>query len=142
MPNYSKYRGRKKFLSDINVTPFVDVMLVLLIVFMITAPLLQTGVEIELPEVDTPNIPENKDPIIITINKNNETFISKKPITSEMLNEKLKEIKKTNPKTQIYIRADKSVTYDVLMKVMKQIIDSGILNVNLITLPKKWGLFG
>ena len=54
-----------------------------------------------------------------------------------MLNEKLKEIKKANPKTQIYIRADKSVTYNVLMKVMKQIIDSGILNVNLITLPKK-----
>ena len=99
MLHNSKYRGRKKFLSDINVTPFVDVMLVLLIVFMITAPLLQTGVEIELPEVNTPNIPENKDPIIITINKNNETFISKKLITSDILNEKLKEIKKANPKT-------------------------------------------
>ena len=100
MQYYSKYRGKKKFLSDINVTPFVDV------------------------------------------NKYNETFISKKQIASDILNEKLKEIKKANPKTQIYIRADKSVTYDVLMKVMKQIIDSGILNVNLITLPRKWGLFG
>ena len=98
MQHYSKYRGRKKFLSDINVTPFVDVMLVLLIVFMVTAPLLQTGVEIELPEVDTPNIPDNKDPIIITINKNNETFISKKRITANMLNKKLKEIiEKSNP---------------------------------------------
>ena len=142
MQYYSKNRVRKKFLSDINVTPFVDVMLVLLIVFMITAPLLQTGVEIELPEVDTPNVPENKDPIIITISKKNETFISEKKITPENLNEKLEEIKKANPKTQVYIRADKSVTYDVLMQVMKQIIDSGILNVNLITLPKKWGLFG
>ena len=142
MQYYSKNRVRKKFLSDINVTPFVDVMLVLLIVFMITAPLLQTGVEIELPEVDTPNVPENKDPIIITINKKNETFISKKKIIPENLNKKLAEIKKANPKTQVYIRADKSVTYDVLMQVMKQIIDSGILNVNLITLPKKWGLFG
>ena len=112
-------------------------MLVLLIVFMITAPLLQTGVEIELPEVDTPNIPENKDPIIITINKNNETFISKKRVTSDMLNEKLKEIKKQTLKLKFILEADKSVTYDVLMKVMKQIIDSGILNVNLITLPKK-----
>ena len=137
MQYYSKNRVRKKFLSDINVTPFVDVMLVLLIVFMITAPLLQTGVEIELPEVDTPNVPENKDPIIITINKKNETFISEKKITPENLNEKLEEIKNANPKTQVYIRADKSVTYDVLMQVMKQIIDSGILNVNLITLPKK-----
>ena len=142
MHYYSKNRGRKKFLSDINVTPFVDVMLVLLIVFMITAPLLQTGVEIELPEVDTPNIPESKDPIIITINKNNETFISEKLIAADVLIDKLKEIKKANPKTQIYIRADKSVTYNVLMEVMKKIIDSGLLNVNLITLPKKWGLFG
>ena len=137
MHYYSKNRGRKKFLSDINVTPFVDVMLVLLIVFMITAPLLQTGVEIELPEVDTPNIPESKDPIIITINKNNETFISEKLIAADVLIDKLKEIKKANPKTQIYIRADKSVTYNVLMEVMKKIIDSGLLNVNLITLPKK-----
>ena len=67
---------------------------------MITAPLLQTGVEIELPEVDTPNIPENKDPIIITINKNNETFISKKRVTSDMLNEKLKEIKEQELKNK------------------------------------------
>ena len=137
MRYYSKNRARKKFLSEINVTPFVDVMLVLLIVFMITAPLLQTGVEIELPEVDTPNIPENKEPIIISINKDEEIFISNKLITPDILKEKLKEIKKANPRTQIYIKADKSVTYDVLMKAMEQIMNSGILNINLITLPKK-----
>ncbi len=130
-------RSKRKFMSEINVTPFVDVMLVLLIVFMISAPLLKTGVEIQLPEVDTPNIPEKKDPVIITINKKNETFISKKKLTPELLNSKLRAIKKANPKTQVYIRADKSVTYDVLMKVMKQIIDGGITNVSLITLPKK-----
>ena len=137
MRYYSKNRARKKFLSEINVTPFVDVMLVLLIVFMITAPLLQTGVEIELPEVDTPNTPENKEPIIISINKDEEVFISNKLITPDILKEKLKEIKKANPRTQIYIRADKSVTYNVLMKTMEQIMNSGILNINLITSPKK-----
>ena len=124
-------------MSEINVTPFVDVMLVLLIVFMISAPLLKTGVEIELPEVDTPNIPEKKDPLIITINKKNETFISKKKLDYNSLNNKLSAVKRANPKIQVYIRADKSVTYDVLMKVMKQIIDGGITNVSLITLPKK-----
>ena len=69
----SKYNLKKqnKLMSEINVTPFVDVMLVLLIIFMITAPLMKTGVEIELPEVNTPNIPEKKDPLIITINKKN-----------------------------------------------------------------------
>ena len=137
MQYYQRNRTKKKFLSEINVTPFVDVMLVLLIVFMITAPLLQTGVEIELPEVNTPNIPETKDPLIVTINKKNEIFISEKKLTSDLLNAKLEEIKKANPKIQVYIRADKSVTYEMLMKVMKKIIDSGILNVNLITLPKK-----
>ena len=139
MHSYNKYKGRKstKLMSDINVTPFVDVMLVLLIVFMITAPLLKTGVEIELPEIDTPNISEKQDPLIITINKKSETFISKKKFDTETLNNKLIEVKKVNPKIQVYIRADKTVTYDVLMKVMKQIISGGITNVSLITLPKK-----
>ena len=141
----SRYRYNKKtnskLMSEINVTPFVDVMLVLLIVFMITAPLLKTGVEIELPEVDTPNISEKKDPLIITINKKNETFISKKKLDALTLNAKLSEVKRANPDIQVYIRADKTVRYDVLMKVMKQIIDGGISNVSLITLPKKWGLF-
>ena len=137
----SRYRYNKKtnnkLMSEINVTPFVDVMLVLLIVFMITAPLLKTGVEIELPEVDTPNISEKKDPLIITINKKNETFISKKKLDALTLNAKLSEVKRANPDIQVYIRADKTVRYDVLMKVMKQIIDGGISNVSLITLPKK-----
>ena len=64
----------RKPMSEINVTPFVDVMLVLLIIFMITAPLMKTGVEIELPKVNTPNIPENNDPLIISINKNKEVY--------------------------------------------------------------------
>ena len=130
-------KNRSKLMSEINVTPFVDVMLVLLIIFMITAPLLKTGVEIELPEVDTPNIPEKKDPLIITINKKNELFISEKKLNSDSLNDKLIEVKRANPKIQVYIRADKTITYEVLMKVMKQIIDGGITNVSLITLPKK-----
>ena len=139
MSIYNKYRNRKnnKLMSDINVTPFVDVMLVLLIVFMITAPLLKTGVEIDLPEVDTPNIAEKKDPLIITINRKSETFITEKKYDPKTLYNKLKEVKKANPNLQIYIRADKTVTYEILMKVMQQIIDGGITNVSLITLPKK-----
>ena len=139
MHSYNEYKRRKntKLMSDINVTPLVDVMLVLLIVFMITAPLLKTGVEIELPEIDTPNISEKPDPLIISINKKSETFISDKKFDTETLNNKLIEVKKVNPKIQVYIRADKTVTYDVLMKVMNQIISGGITNVSLITLPKK-----
>ena len=84
---------------------------------MITAPLLKTGVEIELPEVDTPNISEKKDPLIITINKKNETFISKRKLDALTLNAKLSEVKRANPDIQVYIRADKTVRYDVLMMI-------------------------
>ena len=73
--------GLKKPMSEINVTPFVDVMLVLLIIFMITAPLMKTGVEIELPKVDTPNIPETSEALVISINKNKEVFLSEKKLT-------------------------------------------------------------
>ena len=132
-----RQKNTRRLISEINVTPFVDVMLVLLIVFMITAPLLQTGIDIELPKVDTPNMPDKEDPLIITINKKNEIFISEKKIDFSTLQVKLKEIKKTNPKIKSYIRADKEVTYDKLMQVMKQIIDGGIANVSLITDPKK-----
>ena len=132
-----RQKNTRRLISEINVTPFVDVMLVLLIVFMITAPLLQTGIDIELPKVDTPNMPDKEDPLIITINKKNEIFISEKKIDFSTLQVKLKEIKKTNPNIKSYIRADKEVTYDKLMQVMKQIIDGGIANVSLITDPKK-----
>ena len=120
-------------MSEINVTPFVDVMLVLLIIFMITAPLMKAGVEIELPEVNTPNIPENEDPLIISINKNNEIFLSEKKILSKNLNAKLIAIRNANPKVKVFIKADKVVPYETLMKVMKKIIDSNITNVSLIT---------
>ena len=133
---YNKARN-KNLMSEINVTPFVDVMLVLLIVFMITAPLLQTGIELDLPEVDTPNLPESNKPVIISINKDKQIFISKKRFDTKTLEEKLKEIKKANPKVKVYLRADKTVTYDFLMLVMKQIIDGNITNVSLITEPYK-----
>ncbi len=136
MSYVSKKNTQRRLISEINVTPFVDVMLVLLIVFMITAPLLQTGVEIDLPNESTPNIKDNEDPIIISINKKNEIFISEKKLDLPTLNSKLKEIKKANPEIKSYIRADKSVTYEVLMKVMKQIMDGGITDVSLITEPK------
>lgn len=123
-------------MSEINVTPFVDVMLVLLIIFMITAPLMKTGIEIELPEVNTPNIPESDEPLIVSINKDNEIFLSEKKISNKKLKSKLLAIKNANPKVKVFIKADKVVSYQTLMEVMKQIIDSNITNVSLITDPK------
>tara|TARA_B100001248_G_C27388914_1_gene461215 strand:+ start:2332 stop:2754 length:423 start_codon:yes stop_codon:yes gene_type:complete len=135
-PKYSNNRIRKP-MSEINVTPFVDVMLVLLIIFMITAPLMKTGVEIELPKVDTPNIPETSEPLVISINKNKEVFLSEKKIDFDKLTPKLKEIKKANPNISVFLKADKVVSYENLMIIMKQIIDSNIANVSLMTNPKE-----
>ena len=133
-----RYNVKKdsKIMSEINVTPFVDVMLVLLIIFMITAPLMKTGIEIELPEVNTPNIPESDEPLIVSINKDNEIFLSEKKISNKKLKSKLLAIKNANPKVKVFIKADKIVSYQTLMEVMKQIIDSNITNVSLITDPK------
>ena len=129
-------KKQNKLMSEINVTPFVDVMLVLLIIFMITAPLMKTGVEIELPEVDTPNIPESEEPLIISISKSNEIFLSEKKIQIKNLNSKLLAIRDANPKVKVFIKADKVVSYQNLMEVMKEIIDSNITNISLITDPK------
>ena len=129
-------KKQNKLMSEINVTPFVDVMLVLLIIFMITAPLMKTGVEIELPEVNTPNIPESDEPLIISINKSNEIFLSEKKIQIKNLNSKLLAIRDANPKVKVFIKADKVVSYQNLMEVMKEIIDSNITNISLITDPK------
>ena len=129
-------KKQNKLMSEINVTPFVDVMLVLLIIFMITAPLMKTGVEIELPEVNTPNIPESDEPLIISINKSNEIYLSEKRIQIKNLNSKLLAIKDANPKVKVFIKADKVVSYQNLMEVMKEIIDSNITNISLITDPK------
>ena len=137
--NYFSFKKNqiRKPMSEINVTPFVDVMLVLLIIFMITAPLMKTGVEIELPKVDTPNIPETNEPLVISINKNKEVFLSEKKIDSDKLTPKLIEIKKANPSISVFLKADKVVSYENLMKIMKQIIDSNITNVSLMTNPKE-----
>ena len=123
-------------MSEINVTPFVDVMLVLLIVFMITAPLLQTGVDLDLPNAQTPNLPEIEKPLIISVNKQNEVFLSEAKLKLNTLSTKLKFIKKANSKVSVYLRADKEVKYDLIMSVLKEIIDAGITDVSFITDPK------
>ena len=137
MPLQHRYsKNQRRLMSEINVTPFVDVMLVLLIVFMITAPLLQTGVDLDLPNAQTPNLPEIEKPLIISVNKQNEVFLSEAKLKLNTLSTKLKFIKKANSKVSVYLRADKEVKYDLIMSVLKEIIDAGITDVSFITDPK------
>ena len=120
-------------MSDINVTPFVDVMLVLLIIFMVTAPLLSSGIKINLPESSSVLKNEKKDPVTVSLNSKGEIFIQKKRFTREHLIQKLKLLKKNNKNLKIYIKGDKKLDYGKVMDLMSLINSSGFTKVALVT---------
>lgn len=121
-----------KLLAEINVTPFVDVMLVLLIVFMVTAPLLTVGVPVDLPKSQAKNLSDPIEPIIISLNKESKIFIQDKPIKRENLLARLEVITKNNHDAQIYLRADKHISYGKVMTIMGQVNAAGFSKLALI----------
>lgn len=120
-------------MSDINVTPFVDVMLVLLIIFMVTAPLLSSGIKINLPESSSVLKNEKKDPVTVSLNSEGEIFIQKKRFSRQQLIQKLKLLKKNNKNLKIYIKGDKKLDYGKVMDLMSLINSSGFTKVALVT---------
>ena len=127
-----KYKYRKS-ISEINVTPFVDVMLVLLIIFMVTAPLLTAGIKINLPESASVLKNEKNDPVTVSINSKGEIFIQKKKISSNDLIKKLIALKGQNKDLKIYIKGDKNLSYGKIMDLMSFINKSGFKKVALVT---------
>ena len=119
-------------MSQINVTPFVDVMLVLLIVFMITAPLLTVGVSVDLPKTKASQLNSKGDPIIISIKKNGELFIQERKIDSLQLLPRLKAISSGNKNLRIYVRGDKNVSYGIVLDTIAKIKSSGFKKVALV----------
>jgi len=131
--NLKKIRYRsKKPMSNINVTPLVDVMLVLLIVFMITAPMLTVGVQVDLPKTKANQLNSDADPLIITINKNREIYIQDAVVSSENLIPRLKAISKVNSKTRIFVRGDNLLPYGEVIGLMGQIQSAGYEKVALV----------
>ncbi len=124
---------RSELLSEINVTPFVDVMLVLLIIFMVTAPLLQQGIDISLPKTKSVGVQPSKNPFILQIKKNKKIYIGTQSIPFDKLNSKLKSIFKNRRDKQIYIQADKSVPYGIVARSLGEIKSSGLTEISLIT---------
>ena len=120
-------------ISEINITPFVDVMLVLLIIFMVTAPLLTSGVKVNLPESTSKVLSDKDEPVTITITKNKEIFLQKKKMTESQLIKTLFELKKKNEDLKIYIKGDKNLNYGEIMKVMGNINKAGFKKVALVT---------
>ena len=127
-----KFRN-KRTMSEINVTPFVDVMLVLLIIFMVTAPLLTSGIKINLPESSSVLKNEKKDPVTVSINSKGEIFIQKKKFSKNQLIKKLSLLKKNNQNLKIYIKGDKKLDYGKVMDLMNLINKSGFKKVALVT---------
>jgi biopolymer transport protein TolR len=120
-------------MHEINVTPFVDVMLVLLIIFMVTAPLLTVGVPIELPEAKGQQLQSNKEPVTISVDRAGKVFIQETEIKLDEIAPKLKAIAKNGYEEQIFIRGDKGIDYGTVMRVMARVKAGGFTKVSLVT---------
>ena len=130
-------RSEREPMSEINVTPFVDVMLVLLIIFMVTAPLLTVGVQVDLPETSADTLPEESAPLTLTINSKGEVFIQETKIEFDNLIKKILAVSNNRTDTRIYVRGDKTINYGRVLEVMGKLSGSGFTKVALISEPYK-----
>lgn len=128
----SRRRKSHPPMSEINVTPFVDVMLVLLVVFMVTAPMLTVSVPVNLPQVKGSAMKETKEPLTITINRQGDLYIQERRIDGKQLIPQLQAITQSNPNAKIYVRGDRRISYGAIMQVMSQIQTAGFQRVGLI----------
>jgi biopolymer transport protein TolR len=128
-------RSAYRPMSDINVTPLVDVMLVLLIVFMVAAPLLTVGVPVDLPKAQAPAINENKEPLVVTVNAEGAIYIQETPVDNDALVPRLVAITHDNPAADIYVRGDRTISYGRVLEVMSMIASAGFTKVSLIAEP-------
>ncbi|WP_407975805.1 protein TolR [Brucella pseudogrignonensis] len=131
-------RGRKKALmSEINVTPFVDVMLVLLIIFMVSAPLLTVGVPIDLPDTQAKAMNADTQPITVSVSNDGKIYLQETEIPLDEVVAKLQAIAKTGYEERIFVRGDKAADYGTVMKVMARISAAGFKNIGLVTLQEQ-----
>ena len=127
--------SRHSLISDINVTPLVDVMLVLLIIFMVTAPMMTHGVKVDLPETESKSIKTQEDPLILSITRNKEIFIEDYKVELNDLGDKLSKIFANRAAKEILLQGDKNVSYGFVMTVMSQVKEAGITKVGMVTEP-------
>ena len=132
-------RQKKGLVSDINVVPYIDVMLVLLLIFMVTAPMLTSGVTIELPEASTEpmNIETNEEPLIVSVRTNGELFINvggeeTSPVTLGVVKDRVMKVLAARPQTQVQLRGDTRLDYGTLMQVMSALQDAGVVSIGLV----------
>ena len=125
-------RNRYRPLAEINVTPLVDVMLVLLIVFMVAAPLMTVGVPVNLPRSAAARAASSTPPLVLTVAPGNRLFIGEEPVTEEALTERLQARREADPEAPVHVRGDRSVPYGDVLRVMGRVSRAGITRVSLI----------
>jgi biopolymer transport protein TolR len=124
-----------RLISDINVTPFVDVMLVLLVIFMVTAPMMMQGVDVALPETTSQPLAAKKENLIVTINNQNQIFINTYQVEIDFLQDKLNKILEGRDTREVYLRADRDVSYGFVVRVMAEIKAAGVDKLGMVTEP-------
>ena len=127
-----KGRGRYRPLAEINVTPLVDVMLVLLIIFMVTAPLMNSGVDVDLPKTDAKPLNSDSQPLTVTINAEGHIYLQDTQVELPDLVAKLEAVSQNNPERRIFVRGDRAVSYGLVMQVMGTITQGGFSKVALL----------
>lgn len=130
-------RGKSAPMSEINITPFVDVMLVLLIIFMVSAPLLTSGVPIDLPDTQAKALNADTQPITVSVNDKGQVYLQETEIDISEVVPKLEAISKTGYEERIFVRGDKNADYGTVMKVMSRISAAGFKNIGLVTLQEQ-----
>ncbi|MBI4799083.1 MAG: protein TolR [Desulfarculus sp.] len=124
-------------MGEINVVPLVDVMLVLLIIFMVTAPMMMQGLDVKLPETDTTTLKQSEELLVLTVTREGKIFLDEFQVGSEGLSDKIAGITGRKPETKVYLRADKDVPYGVVVQVMAEARKAGVHNLGMVTEPEK-----
>ncbi len=132
-------QGGGGMMSEINVTPFVDVMLVLLIIFMVTAPMMTAGVELDLPRAEAPTLTSDEDQLVLSISKEESYFIGKESFPLAEMPAKLAAIAEANPGQQVFVRADGTLPYEKVLQLLAMAKNAGIVKVGLVTQPGAGG---
>jgi len=129
--------GKKQLVSDINVTPLVDVMLVLLIIFMVTAPMMTQGLDVDLPETTTKSLRQEDEPLVVSIDKEGKISLGQTEVSRKMLIQDLSGLGDAQKEKPIYLKADQAVAYGVVVKVMADIKQAGFDKLGMITRPEE-----
>ncbi len=132
-PNGS--RNRRSAMAEINVTPFVDVMLVLLIIFMVTAPLIQQGIDVELPKTRSEGLTSDEERLVVTVKQGGEIFVQRAEVEPDELEPKLEAILQTRQNKEVFLRADARVAYGTVAKALASLRRAGASRIGLVTEP-------